>query len=109
MIMARRALVLVLTSYTGLAGASPLSALFAKGAPASSLVRTSTATGATSAPVVRASMTAAEANAADAHHLVRPTVELARRHCDKPQTAGDGGQTSDRCRGSGQDTAAGGK
>ena len=107
--MVRLALVFVLASYTGLVSAGPLGSLFGKGAPASSSVRTSTATGATSAPVVRASMTQAEANAADAHHLVRATVELARRHCDKSQTAGDSGQTSDRCRASGQGTAAGGK
>jgi hypothetical protein len=107
--MVRLSLVFVLASYTGLAGAGPLAALFAKGAPASSSVRTATATRATSAPVVRASMTEPEANAADAHHLVRPTVELARRHCDKSHTAGDSGQTSDRCRASGQGTAAGGK
>lgn len=102
------ALAFVLASYTGLAGAGPLAALFAKGAPVSSSVRTSTASGANSAPVVRAPMTEAEANAADAHHLVRATVELARRHCDKSQAAGDGQQTSDRCRASGQDTAVGG-
>lgn len=104
--MIRIALFLAMSACTGAASAGPLAALAGKGGHAPLALRTATSTGATPAPVLRASLTEAETNAADAHHLAQATVVLVRRQCDKRQTANDSGQASDPCRSSGHDAAA---
>jgi len=104
--MIRIALFLAMSACNVAACAGPLAALAGKGGPAPSALRTATSTGATPAPVLRASLTEAETIAADGHHLVQAPVVLVRRQCDKPQMVNDSGQASNPCRSSGHDAAA---